>query len=99
MERERLAVDCASPAVLKRRELYMPGWSVRVKSGSGGKTVPVDEAGLFQLATLPKGHSEATYRFVPPHMGFAWAASAIGIGGLLWNLFQLLRNSTFRTPA
>ncbi len=88
MQRESLAADCQSPATLMRRELFMPGW----KASINGKTVePEQQDTIFQAIHLPTGHSQAVYRFVPPHMTVGWVLCAAGLTGLLWQLVVLLR--------
>ena len=91
MGREDLTAECNAPATLLRRELYMPGWSVTV---NGAAAAPVRQNGIFQSAPLPAGHSHTLYHFVPPYMEFGWAASLLGIAGLLWQLILIAR-----TPA
>lgn len=93
MRREEVTAECSAPAVLRRRELYMPGWGVRV---NGDKSVAVQQDGLFQLAALPAGRSQARYHFAPPYVNFGWVASLIGMTGLLWQVILLAR--TRRQP-
>ena len=89
-QRENVAVVCTHPAMLRRRELYMPGWSVAV---NGGKAVPVQPDGIFESMALGAGSSRAHFRFVPPHEGIGWAACFAGLGGLLWQLFRITRKT------
>ncbi len=61
--RDRIDADCAAPDTLVRRELFMPGWQVRV----GGRRVAVAETGaIFQSVRLPAGRSVVAFRYRPP---------------------------------
>ena len=86
-ERERVAVRCAAPAVLLRRELFMPGWEV---SADGRKPEAVRQSGIFQAAPVPAGASELRYRFTPPHVALGWAACFAGLFGLLWQAARIV---------
>ena len=94
MQREDVTLECVAPATLLRRELYMPGWRVAL---NGGPAEAVQQDGIFQSATLPAGRSQMRYHFAPPYVEFGWAASLIGIGGLIWQLV-LIGRSTLQHP-
>ena len=88
VQREEVTAECAAPATLLRRELYMPGWRVKVKATPA---TSVQQDGLFQSAALPAGHSQVRYHFAPPYVEFGWAASLIGMAGLLWQVILIGR--------
>ena len=87
-QREDVTAVCSSPAKLRRRELYMPGWNAR-KNVATSEAVQQD--GIFQATTLPAGLSKVHYNFTPPHMEIGWAASLTGLGGLFWQLLRIGR--------
>jgi hypothetical protein len=87
-QREDVTAGCSSPAKLRRRELYMPGWKVR---NNGAAIGAVEQDGIFQATTLPAGLSKLHYQFVPPHMGISWAACVTGLVGLFWQLLRIER--------
>ncbi|GAC1362466.1 MAG: hypothetical protein NVSMB32_02810 [Actinomycetota bacterium] len=79
----RVTADCATPAVLYRRELYMPGWNATTATGS----LAVRPSGpLFQEVRLPAGRSSVHFAFVPPGLGLAKLAFALGVAALLAGL-------------
>jgi hypothetical protein len=85
-QREDVTAECAAPATLLRRELYMPGWRVKVNASAAAA---VKQDGIFQSAALPAGRSQVRYHFAPPYIGFGWAACLIGMGGLIWQLILI----------
>jgi hypothetical protein len=87
-QREDVTAVCSSPAKLRRRELYMPGWNVR-KNRAAIEAVQQD--GIFQSTTLPAGLSKVHYSFTPPHMEIGWIACLTGLGGLFWQLLRIGR--------
>ena len=87
-QREDVSAMCSSPAKLRRRELYMPGWNAR-KNGSAVEAVQQD--GIFQTVTLPTGSSKVHYNFTPPYMEIGWIACLTGVAGLLWQLIRIGR--------
>jgi len=87
-QREEVTAECAAPATLLRRELYMPGWRVKVNATPA---TSVQQDGLFQSAALPAGHSQVRYHFAPPYIEFGWAASLIGMVGLLSQIILIRR--------
>jgi len=66
----------------------MPGWRVSVNRALAAA---VWQDGLFQSAALPAGHSQVRYHFAPPYIEFGWAASLLGMGGLIWQLILIGR--------
>ena len=90
--REVVTVDCTQAATLRRRELYMPGWSVSI---NGAKPVPVEQDGIFEATRLAAGRSQARFDFVPPHEGMALAAALVGMVGLLCELFLVIRGRSY----
>jgi hypothetical protein len=80
--RSRTAVDatCRSAATLVRRELLFPGWRASVN----GNPVPIALInGIFQRVALPAGFATIRFRYAPPHIGWAWAACALAVLGIL----------------
>jgi dolichol kinase len=88
-QREDVTAECAAPATLLRRELYMPGWRVKVNDTPA---TSVQQDGLFQSAALPAGRGQVRYHFAPPYVEFGWAASLIGMAGLLWQVVLIGRS-------
>jgi len=86
MRREDVTAECFAPATLVRRELYMPGWQVTV---NGTAAAAVQQNGIFQSTALPAGRSQVRYHFVPPYMDFGWAASILGMAGLIWQVILI----------
>lgn len=71
VSRTRMIADCAAPATLVRRELFLPGWRFRI---AGGWQPVAREGVLFQSAALPTGHSVIVFAYAPPHAIFGWSA-------------------------
>jgi hypothetical protein len=88
-QREDVTAVCSSPAKLRRRELYMPGWNVR---NNDTAIEAVQQDGIFQATTLPAGLSKVHYNFTPPHMEIGWAACLTGVVGLFWQLLRIGRS-------
>jgi dolichol kinase len=86
-QRKRVTADCASAAALRRRELFMPGWDATVN----GKSKPVKQDGIFESTALSAGHNTVRFSFVPPHEGVGLACCFVGLGGLLCEVFLVLR--------
>ncbi len=86
--REDVTAECAAPATLLRRELYMSGWGVTVNEAA---SVAVQQAGIFQSAALPLGRSQVRYHFAPPYIELGWAASIVGMAGLIWQVILIGR--------
>jgi dolichol kinase len=87
-QREDVTAECSSPAKLRRRELYMPGWNVR---SNGAAIEAVQQDGIFQATTLPAGLSKVRYNFTPPHMEIGWIAFLTGVVGLFLQLLRVGR--------
>lgn len=78
-KRDSLEVSCAAPAVLIRRELYMPGWHASWNS-TRLEAKPYHE--IFQCFDLPQGDAYLRFSYVPPHttlaaLGTLFAALAL----------------------
>lgn len=69
-------VNCKSPSTLLYRELYMPGWNVRV-NGRAASTTP--SGPLFQSVDVPAGASIVQFAFTPRHEDAAFAAVLLGL--------------------
>jgi hypothetical protein len=87
-QREDVAAVCSSPAKLRRRELYMPGWNAR---DNGASIEAVQQDGIFQATNRPAGPSKVHHHFKPPHVEIGWAACLTGMVGLLWQLLRIGR--------
>jgi hypothetical protein len=87
-QRQDLTAVCSSPAKLRRRELYMPGWNVRDNNAS---IEAVQQDVIFQATNLPAGPSKIHYDFTPPHVEIGWGACLTGVLGLLWQLVRIGR--------
>ncbi|MEI9913721.1 MAG: hypothetical protein WDN66_01820 [Candidatus Saccharibacteria bacterium] len=61
----QLTAYCSKPSTILRRELYMPGWTANI---NGANQVVKQSGPLFQSISLPKGSSNVTVNFTPPHM-------------------------------
>jgi hypothetical protein len=88
-QREDVTAVCSSPAKLRRRELYMPGWNVR---NNRATIEAVQQDGIFQATTLPAGASKVHYNFTPPYMEIGWIACLTGVVGLFWQLLRIARD-------
>jgi hypothetical protein len=75
--RDQLITDCQQKAVLIRRELYYPGWRVRI---DGRKATIEDVGGLFQAVNLPAGTARIAFRYAPPLSNLI---TGLFLGGLL----------------
>lgn len=85
--REHVSVQCATPALLLRREAFYPGWTADVD----GVTRTLQRSqGLFQTLALPPGPHDIVFRYRPTHYAVILAGFACGvlvlIGGLLREL-------------
>jgi len=77
--RRSLDATCESPAILLRRELFMPGWWAEVN----GSRAAVRRSGeIFQSVSLPSGKSHVQFGFAPPGIEWAWLASLVGLLGI-----------------
>ncbi len=73
--RTRAVVDCRTPGILVRRELFFPGWSATV-DGAPARIEPYRD--LFQSVALAPGRNAVRFSFAPPGAGLAWLAMALG---------------------
>ncbi len=81
MGRAAVTVNCAAPAMLVRRELYMPGWRAEI----GGRDVPVGRVdAVFQAVTVPAGVSQLRFWFAPPFWWLGWVGWLVGGLGVGW---------------
>ena len=86
--REEVTADCSAPALLLRRELYMPGWKLQL---NGNAAESVLQENLFQTASVPAGENNLKFDFSPPHVLIGWIAAAFGLAGLLWQIARIAR--------
>ena len=80
--RTEAVANCATPAILLRRELFYPGWAAQVNGADAAITKYGD---LFQAITLPPGRSVVSYRYAPPHIVWMWM--------IFWAAFASLAGS------
>jgi hypothetical protein len=86
--RDSLHAVCSAPAVLVRRELYMPGWHAS-RDGKRIAAEPYDK--IFQSYDLPAGDSRLRFAYVPPHAAIAAWGSLFAAAALLVELLLDLR--------
>ena len=79
--RNGLVAQCNTPAILLRRELYMPGWEATI---SGLSTAVSAHDEIFQTIPLGAGKNVVRFHFAPPYVDYAWIAFVLGLAGLLW---------------
>ncbi len=76
--RTAVEADCGHPSVLRRLELDDPGWSASVN----GTWAPIRrDPPVFEAVALPPGHSQVSFAYAPPGIGWAWAGFALGLAG------------------
>lgn len=81
---DQLQVTCMKPTTLVRRELYMPGWSVR----DNGRVQPMKpDQDVFQKTDLGVGVHHLQFHFAPPYIQYGWIAFFTGLFGILVSLF------------
>ncbi|WP_215878306.1 hypothetical protein [Acidithiobacillus ferridurans] len=81
---DQLQVTCTKPTTLVRRELYMPGWSVR----DNGRVQPVKlDQDVFQKTDLDVGVHHLQFYFAPPYIQYGWISFVTGLFGILVSLF------------
>jgi len=73
--RLRQEADCAAPATLLRRELWLTGWHARI---NGEKATIYQADGMFQSVALPAGHAGIVWAYRPPHARTMAVLSALG---------------------
>jgi hypothetical protein len=78
--RLKVATDCATSATLLRRELFYPGWNVRVDGKQASISVYRD---LFQSVALPRGKSTVHFDYAPPHIIWMWLITLLGLTTLV----------------
>ena len=70
---------CASPATVLRRELFDPGWQVRVDGRKGA----IIAAGLpFQSVPVSAGRTDLAFAYAPPHARLIGMMVVAGLGAL-----------------
>lgn len=86
--RTSLTVDVDKPTVLIRRELYYPGWYVKID----GSKAPVNiYNSIFQQVTIPSGRHVVQFYYWPNYMNYALAAFAVGLVLLCINIIRSKR--------
>lgn len=85
--RDSVNANCATPATLLRRELFMPGWDAMVNGAHESVFV---YRKIFQVIHLPAGNDVVRFRFAPPYIDYAWAAFWLGLVGLAGTAFLLV---------
>ena len=80
-----ISANCSGKGILRRKELYMPGWRASVN----GKTVPVKKYNnLFQSINLNKGKNYIKFIFIPPYIFIGWLLFLLSASGLLFYIFR-----------
>jgi hypothetical protein len=74
--RTALNARCETSAQLTRLELAAPGWQASVNHVAAEIRTTRE---IFQAVTLPAGDSSVVFSFTPPFIGWAWAASFVGV--------------------
>lgn len=76
-----VALDCAAPTTLTRRQLSSPGWSATIN----GRTTAMSDAPdqLFQKLEVPQGKSEISFAYQPKGFTLSLAISLLAAIGLL----------------
>ena len=77
--RTEVQATCATAALLTRRELAFPGWSVAV---NGEPAALEAHPAPFSSVALPKGTSTVTFSYEPPHLALAEAAVVAAVAFL-----------------
>ena len=78
-DRNAATANCTTPTTLLRRELFYPGWRVRI---DGRPTAITKYGDLFQAVSLPKGKSVIRFNYAPPHILWMWLLTWIAIASL-----------------
>lgn len=79
-KRDSLHAVCDAPAVLVRRELYMPGWHA-FASGKRIEAKPYRK--IFESFDLPQGDSYLRFAYVPPYAKLAAVGTLAAIVALI----------------
>lgn len=89
--RTSLEVRCSTPATLKRREAFYPGWSARIDD-TWSEVVPVDE--IFQSVAIPAGTHRILFVFHPSYFRFISLGFLAGLAGLAIGIWRERRGSS-----
>ena len=71
----RQQADCAAPATLIRRELWVAGWRAHI---NGEKAAIRQIGGMFQSVALPAGNADIVWDYRPPHVQAMAMICALG---------------------
>lgn len=89
-----VSVNCAKQTTIIRHELYIPGWS----STMNGKTITIKPYGnIFQQITIPKGKSEVSFSYKPPHIEVAYIAFAVGALAVIAQVFRFAKSRKLKS--
>lgn len=81
LTRVLVEANCSSRAELLRRELFYPGWQVRVN----GSRVPLERANeIFQRVDLSAGEQTIAFEYKPSHFLLIELGFGLGLLGLLF---------------
>lgn len=83
--RQEVVCKASRDTVLVRRELYFPGWRVRV---DGVDASLQQHGGLLQQVVIPSGTHRVKFSYYPPYMEACVAALIAGLLLLLANPFR-----------
>jgi hypothetical protein len=76
--RQTMTADCSAPDRLLRRELFFPGWQVRLN----GAPAPLTPVAIFQSVALSAGRSDIVFTYRPPYTRLSCAAALLAM--VLW---------------
>ena len=83
--RDLMKLNCSENTQLIRRELYFPGWQVKIN----GKTQTINKKRIFQTINIPKGQSIVEFSFYPPYILWAWIGFWIGAAGAVMVMLRV----------
>jgi hypothetical protein len=82
-----VSVNCSTPTLLIRRELYYPGW----KASVAGKKLHIEPYNdLFQAIRISPGSYKIVFTYIPTHIRIMTASFLLG---LFWLIIDALRSS------
>jgi hypothetical protein len=93
--RDTVTANCKTSTTLVRRELIMPGWSVKVNATQQNIKTK-DE--IFQSVVVPAGKSIVTFTYTPPLIGIGYTAFGVALVVILLELatrIPVIRQSRF----
>jgi hypothetical protein len=86
--RESLHATCDQPALLVRRELYMPGWHASINGASREAKLYGE---IFQAFELPRGDARVRFQYAPPFCGLGECLSLFAILALAMHVVSIVK--------